>query len=77
MTGTEIRIPKLGLTMEQAKLKDWCVADGAKVESGQAIYELETDKAVAEVEAPVTGHLRIVEAAPGTYKVGHLMGYIE
>jgi pyruvate dehydrogenase E2 component (dihydrolipoamide acetyltransferase) len=55
----EVFIPKLGQTMEEATLVHWLVADGSKVEQGDAILEVETDKALFTVEASAGGHLHI------------------
>lgn len=75
--STEIRIPKLGISMEEAVLTEWLVADGGRVEVGATLYSLETDKSVQEVEAPVAGTVRIVGVTGETYPVGALIGSIE
>jgi pyruvate dehydrogenase E2 component (dihydrolipoamide acetyltransferase) len=73
---TELTMPKLGLTMTSGTLVRWLVEDGQLVSAGQALFEIETDKAVAEVKAPVAGVLRIV-APPGTVlPVGAVTGYL-
>lgn len=64
----EVFIPKLGQTMEEATITRWLVADGEKVEQGQEILEVETDKAVFAVEATARGHLHI-----GPYKAGDVV----
>ncbi|MFQ5856633.1 MAG: 2-oxo acid dehydrogenase subunit E2 [Anaerolineae bacterium] len=53
----DVFIPKLGQTMEEATLIRWLAEDGAKVEHGQEILEVETDKAIFSVEALASGHL--------------------
>jgi pyruvate dehydrogenase E2 component (dihydrolipoamide acetyltransferase) len=54
----------LTATMESGKLLNWLVEEGAKVEKGQVIAEVETDKAIAEIESPIAGTvLRILVAA--------------
>jgi pyruvate dehydrogenase E2 component (dihydrolipoamide acetyltransferase) len=53
----ELFIPKLGQTVEEVTIVNWLVEDGAKVEPGQAILEVETDKAVFPVEANASGYL--------------------
>ncbi|MEP6895373.1 MAG: 2-oxo acid dehydrogenase subunit E2 [Chloroflexota bacterium] len=55
--ATEFFIPKLGQTVEEVTIASWLVADGAHVEKGQAIIEVETDKAVFPVEANADGIL--------------------
>jgi pyruvate/2-oxoglutarate dehydrogenase complex dihydrolipoamide acyltransferase (E2) component len=75
--STELRLPKLGMSMTEGSLTEWLVAEGAPVEAGAFIYALETDKTVQEIEAPVSGVLRILEPAGETYEVGHLVGVID
>ena len=57
---TAVLLPQLSLGMEEGRLVAWLVADGAAVAAGQAIAEIETDKATAELEAPSAGVLRHV-----------------
>ena len=47
----EILMPALSPTMEEGTLSKWLVKEGDKVESGDLIAEIETDKATMEVEA--------------------------
>jgi pyruvate/2-oxoglutarate dehydrogenase complex dihydrolipoamide acyltransferase (E2) component len=75
--STEIRIPKLGVSMEEGTLSTWLVADGASVEVGAPIYSLETDKAIQDVEAPASGKIKILCLAGQNYPVGELVGIIE
>jgi pyruvate/2-oxoglutarate dehydrogenase complex dihydrolipoamide acyltransferase (E2) component len=75
--STNIKIPKLGMSMDEAKLVEWLAEDGAHVEAGAPLYEIETDKATQEVEAPVSGTLKIVAEKGETYEVGHLIATIE
>ncbi|MGE3302571.1 MAG: pyruvate dehydrogenase complex E1 component subunit beta [Hyphomonadaceae bacterium] len=48
---TEILMPALSPTMEEGTLAKWLVKEGDKVEPGQVIAEIETDKATMDVEA--------------------------
>jgi len=66
--ATEFFIPKLGQTVEEVTLVKWLVADGAKVGIGDAILEVETDKAVFPVEADSKGYIHI-----GPYKEGDVV----
>ena len=43
----------------------WLVEVGQTVKRGQPVFEVETDKAVQEVESIVTGVLKIIHAQPG------------
>jgi pyruvate dehydrogenase E2 component (dihydrolipoamide acetyltransferase) len=64
----EFFIPKLGQTVEEVTLVRWLVEDGARVDRGQEVMEVETDKAVFPVEAPAKGILHI-----GPYKDGDVI----
>lgn len=61
----ELFIPKLGQTVEEVTLINWFVEDGAKVNQGEDILEVETDKAVFSIEATASGYLHI-----GPYNIG-------
>jgi pyruvate/2-oxoglutarate dehydrogenase complex dihydrolipoamide acyltransferase (E2) component len=75
--ATTLRVPKLGVSMEEGTLVAWLVADGATVAAGAALYRIETDKVESDVEAPVAGVLRQQAPAGGTYPVGTPVGVIE
>jgi pyruvate dehydrogenase E2 component (dihydrolipoamide acetyltransferase) len=64
----ELFIPKLGQTVEQVTLINWLVNDGDKIEQGQEVLEVETDKAVFNVEAVYGGYIHI-----GPYKQGDVV----
>jgi len=51
--------------MESAKLINWLIEEGAIVEKGQVLAEVETDKAVAELESPVAGKVTKILVAAG------------
>ena len=44
----------------EADLVEWLVADGASVQAGQPIAELETDKVRVQIESPAAGTVRIL-----------------
>jgi pyruvate dehydrogenase E2 component (dihydrolipoyllysine-residue acetyltransferase) len=52
-----ITMPAFSSTMESGKLVQWLVNEGDKVKTGQPIAEVETDKAIAEIEATTDGCL--------------------
>ena len=74
--STQVLLPKIGFSMNEGVLARWLVADGAPVQAGQALYEMESDKSVQEVEAPASGTLRIIAAAGESYVVGAVLGEI-
>ncbi len=63
---TPILMPALSPTMEQGKLAKWLKKEGDKVASGDAIAEIETDKATMEVEAVDEGTIGKIMVAEGT-----------
>lgn len=74
--ATEIILPKLGFSVNEAVLVEWMVADGAVVKKGESIYALESEKSVQEIEAVEDGTLKIIKAAGETYEVGTVIGEI-
>ena len=54
---TEIYMPKMTDFMEAGVIVNWLVKEGEKVDRGQPLLEVETDKATSEVEAPTEGFL--------------------
>ena len=63
---TPILMPALSPTMEQGKLLKWLKKEGDKVASGDAIAEIETDKATMEVEAVDEGTIGKIMVPEGT-----------
>ena len=53
-----ITMPKWGLTMEEGTLVQWMVEEGANIEPGMTLAEVETDKIVNVMEATQAGVLR-------------------
>jgi pyruvate dehydrogenase E2 component (dihydrolipoamide acetyltransferase) len=63
---TPILMPALSPTMEQGKLAKWLKKEGERIASGDAIAEIETDKATMEVEAVDEGTLGRIMVPEGT-----------
>ena len=53
--ATELIMPRLSDSMEEGTILKWLVAEGDRVEPGQALVEVETDKATVTHEADVAG----------------------
>jgi pyruvate dehydrogenase E2 component (dihydrolipoamide acetyltransferase) len=71
---TPMYVPRWGITMEQATVVAWCAAVGERVEKGQELVELETEKIVNMVEAPAAGVLREILVGEGEIAaVGNLL----
>ena len=62
----KVLMPALSPTMTEGNLAKWHVKEGDSVESGDVIAEIETDKAVMEVEAVDEGTLAKILVAEGT-----------
>jgi len=62
---TEVILPRVDMDMATGKVSRWFVEENAKVHKGQVIFEIETDKAAMEIEAPVSGIIRDVAGEQG------------
>ena len=65
----EILMPALSPTMEEGTLAKWLVAEGDRVQSGDLLAEIETDKATMEFEAVDEGVIGRLLVAEGTANV--------
>ncbi len=65
----DILMPALSPTMTEGKLVRWLKSEGDAVKSGEALFEIETDKATMEVEASDEGRLGAIFVAAGTERV--------
>lgn len=73
-----IKLAQLGYDMETAVIGSWLVSLGASVRRGDALLEVETDKATVEMEAHTDGVLaEIVHDTGAEVKVGAIIGYLE
>ncbi len=61
----EVILPKVDMDMTHGTLSVWHVAEGESVAKGAALFDIETDKAAMEVEAPAAGRLHAVTAKAG------------
>lgn len=62
---TEVIMPKLGQTMEEGVIEKWVKKEGDRVESGDILLEITTDKATLEVESYASGILRRILVQEG------------
>ena len=75
--ATEIKMPQLGLTMEEGTVERWLKAEGDAVKAGEPLLEITTDKLTNEVEAEADGVLLKIVAPEGTdVPVQGLLGWI-
>jgi len=70
-------MPALEMAQETGKLIAWRKQEGDRVAKGEPLLEIETDKAVIEIEAPADGVLAGIKAAPGAeIPVGQTIAWI-
>jgi pyruvate/2-oxoglutarate dehydrogenase complex dihydrolipoamide acyltransferase (E2) component len=50
-----VKLPKFGLTMEEATINEWLVGLGEAVEQGQVLATIESEKVEMELPSPVSG----------------------
>jgi dihydrolipoamide dehydrogenase len=75
--ATEIIMPKAGMDMEEGTIIKWLVSEGDKVDTGDPILEILTDKVNMEVEAETTGTILKIAAKEGdVLPVFTVIGYI-
>ncbi len=75
---TEFKLPELGENIETGDLVRLMIKPGADIAEGQAVMELETDKAVVEVPSSVTGKIGEVRVKEGDkLRVGQVIFTIE
>src|SRR5258707_10590080 len=64
--STEVRVPEISDSITTVKVATWLKHEGDFVTRGEPIAELETDKAMMEVESPASGVLRQIRVAAGS-----------
>ena len=72
----EIRLPKLGLTMEEGTVDEWLVADGTDITVGMPLLRLATDKIDVDVEAEADGILARAVPDGTTLPPGAVLGWL-
>jgi pyruvate dehydrogenase E2 component (dihydrolipoamide acetyltransferase) len=73
---TQITIPKLGEEMIEATIIEWRVGEGDRVNKGQIVAVIETEKVAYEMEAPADGFIHIVVTQDNKVTVGTVIGMI-
>src|SRR5437870_11898835 len=77
MAVTKVVMPKLSDAMESGKIIKWLKKEGDRIQGGDILAEVETDKADVEMEAFGAGVLRkILVPAGETAAIGALIGVI-
>ena len=77
MAAAPIKVPSAGESISEGILARWLKPDGSAVKNGDALFELETDKASTTVTATSNGVLKIAVAEGTTVEVGSVVGSID
>src|SRR4029453_5651163 len=73
----EVIMPKVDMDMSEGTIALWRRREGEAVQAGEPLFDITTDKADVEVEAPASGTLWGVCAAPGqTVPIGRAVAFI-
>jgi pyruvate dehydrogenase E2 component (dihydrolipoamide acetyltransferase) len=62
--ATAVIMPKLEMSQETATVIEWLKAEGERVDKGEPLLSVETDKVTVEVESPASGLLAGIRAEP-------------
>lgn len=75
--ATEVKMPKLGMTMTEGRLTEWKKAEGDYVKKGETLFYITTDKVNIDIEAPEEGVLIKILCDEGdTVPVGGIVALI-
>ena len=74
--ASDVKLPRLGQGMEAGTIVKWLKAVGDRVERGEPLYELDTDKVTQEVESDVAGVLLQIAVQAGEVPVGQTIAVI-
>ncbi|WP_048647359.1 E3 binding domain-containing protein, partial [Nitratireductor soli] len=73
----EVILPKVDMDMTTGRISAWLAEEGATVKKGDVLFEIETDKAAMEIDAPASGILRNVTGKEGIdIPVGQAVAWI-
>ncbi|MFO1147103.1 MAG: thiamine pyrophosphate-dependent enzyme [Alsobacter sp.] len=77
VAGSPIRMPFGDLTVSEGRLVRWLKQAGDGVAEKEVVAEIETDKALVEIESPASGVLaEILHAAGSTVKMGEIIAVV-
>ena len=74
--ANEVKLPRLGQGMEAGTVNKWLKSEGERVEKGEPLFEVDTDKVTQEVESDYAGVLLKIVLPSGEAPVGQTIAYI-
>ena len=74
--ANEVKLPRLGQGMESGTIIKWLKSEGDRIEKGEPLYELDTDKVTQEVEAEASRVLLKIAVQEGEVPVGETIAVI-
>ncbi len=77
MALIEVKIPPMGESISTGVLAKWHVADGATVQAGQVLFELETDKITSEGTAESDGRISLKGAEGAEVGIGQVVATVD
>lgn len=66
----KVLMPQVGMTMQEGIITEWKKEDGETVAQGEILFSFTTEKLENEIEAPVSGKLKILVEAGESAKCG-------
>lgn len=73
----EVRVPNLGAQIDDAEITEWLASEGARIDTGEVITILETEKSSYELEASHNGILHIItDVSDDRIPIGEMIGII-
>jgi 2-oxoglutarate dehydrogenase E2 component (dihydrolipoamide succinyltransferase) len=74
---SEIKIPSVGESVQEAVLVEWYKKDGDAVQKDEPLFVIETDKVTLEIVAEASGILKIIVQDGQTVSIGTVVGSID
>lgn len=74
--AVEIKLPRLGRSMQKPVLVEWMAKEGERVEQGSSVLVIETEKIRSDIEATASGFLHILIEAGNEAEVSSVVGLI-
>lgn len=74
----EVKMPQISMGVVECQVSKWLKSVGERVDAGQLLLEVDTDKTVTEIEAPESGVLVEIHFPDGSsVGVGETLGIID